>query len=177
MNDLTSAQPSRRLYRWNVPGGTYFVTTVTRNRMSAFSAAHDAQLVLDTLRAVREIHPFTMPGYVIMPDHVHLLLHLGENTSISTMMHSFKRNVTRNYECAHPEIGSLHLWQKGFWDHLILDERELDPLLAYIHRNPVKHGLVQYVADYRFSSRNAYQERDLETDDTSIEPAWVRDAE
>jgi putative transposase len=166
----------RSHHRWDVPGAVYFVTTVTQDRVPRFAAPNDAQLVLDSLRLVQTTHPFKMLGYVIMPDHVHILWHLGQ-VSISVLMHAFKWQVTRHYKASHPELGSLKLWQKGYWDHVVRPESELDPILGYIHYNPVKHGLVQDAAVYRFSSLGAYIERNHDTEIGEAGPSWGEAAE
>jgi putative transposase len=133
-------------------------------------------LVLDCLHRIQATHPFKMLGYVIMPDHVHILWHLGE-IGISELMQAFKWQVTRYYKANHLELGNLKLWQKGYWDHVVQTEAELEPILAYIHYNPVKHGLVQDASSYRYSSLGAYLERCPDMEIGSLVPSWGAAAE
>ena len=75
-----------------------------------------------------------------------------QNDNFSNVLHSIKRNFTFNYKSAHNISGSISIWQRGFWDHVIRDERDLNRHFDYIHWNPVKHGYVRRVADWPYSS-------------------------
>lgn len=153
------AKPIRvRIRRAVVDEGLYFITTVTHQRKPVFTHPEIAHL-RTVLRAVKAHHPFTMRAYVFLPDHLHLLLRVGADTDISKLMHSFKRNATVAYKEAHGIEGNFSLWQRGFWDHVIRNERDFKNHLDYIHYNPVKHGLVQRPEDYPHSSYREYVRR------------------
>lgn len=98
-------------------------------------------------------------GYVIMPDHLHLLLSVKEDGNISNLMHDFKSHTAQEINKILDRTGAL--WQNGFYDHMIRDERDFQRRLDYIHKNPLTSGLVGDVSDYRFSSfRNYYLQDD-----------------
>ena len=67
-------------------------------------------------------------------------------------MHSVKRNFTQNYKQLHDVQTSISIWQRGFWDHVIRDERDLGIHLDYIHWNSIKHGYVNKPEDWPYSS-------------------------
>ena len=57
--------------------------------------------------------------------------------------------------------GERGIWQRKFWEHLIRDEQDYARHVDYIHRNPVKHGLVKHVKDWPFSSFHGYVDRSV----------------
>jgi len=166
-----------RLRRWIVPRATCFVTCCTYDRQPFFDDHANIALLRSTLRATRAWHPFRMHGYALMPDHVHLLITVAPETTISAMMHSFQRNTTLNYKRAKGIEGPTRLWQRGFWDHVIRDEDDFSRHLDYIHYNPVKHGLVQDALDYPYTSLGVYVARGWYGDGwTPQEPLAMSDA-
>jgi putative transposase len=105
------------------------------------------------LARVKEINPFELLGYVVLPDHFHWLMRVGvPSGNFSKVMHSIKRNFTRNYKHLHGIETAISIWQRGFWDHVIRDERDLEIHLDYIHWNPIKHGYVNKPEDWSYST-------------------------
>lgn len=154
-----SDKPVRaRIRRAYVEDGLYFITTVAHQRRPLFTPP-DIERLRTTLRQVKTNHPFTMHAYVFLPDHLHLLLRVGAKTDISKIMHSLKRNATVAYKAAHGIEGIFSLWQRGFWDHVIRNERDFKNHLDYIHYNPVKHGIVAHPEEYPHSSYREYVRR------------------
>ena len=82
-----------------------------------------------------------------------------QNDNFSNVLHSIKRNFTFNYKSAHNISGSISIWQRGFWDHVIRDERDLNRHFDYIHWNPVKHRLATHPEDWKCSSYNFWFEK------------------
>lgn len=157
---MDKQQPIRaRIRRLYVDEAIYFITAVTQQRQSIFATTVEIERLRNTLRTVKEIHPFTMIAYVFLPDHFHLLIRIGPGTDISRILHSLKRNCTLNYKHAHAITGKFKLWQHGFWDHVIRDEQDFINHLHYIHYNPVKHDLVTTPEAYPHSSYLEYVKR------------------
>ena len=121
----------RRLY---VPNALYFITCVTQDRRPVFASESDLELLRETMRKVKEIHPFSMRAYAFLPDHFHLLLLAAEATDVSKVMHSLQRNFTLNYKKAHGIVHKVKIWQRGFWDHVVRDERDFANHFHYIHK-------------------------------------------
>ena len=138
----------KRLY---VDGGTYFFTLVTARRAPVFSAP-EARLILRTaLQKVRQRHPFEIVGMVVLPDHLHALWRLPANDcDFSLRWRLIKTHMTRY--AGHGK----RLWQHSYWEHEVRDERDLSQHLDYLHWNPVKHGLVERVQDWPWSSFHRY---------------------
>jgi len=148
-----------RIRRAYAPGEVYFITCVTTNRRPVLEGKAERSPIRETLRNVRMHHPFEMRAYALMPDHIHLLLQVPGTTDISRIIHSLKRNYTLNYKRAKGYTGPLSVWQRGFWDHVIRDERDFGQHLDYIHYNPVKHGYVVKPEEYCDTSYSEYVRR------------------
>lgn len=119
-----------------------FITTNTARRWKIFAEDACARIAVDTLFSIQDFYPFFLYGFVIMPDHCHLLLRVPEGGSISKIIGVYKRAVTFN-------IGRGPIWQSRF--HMIIPH---DPIrvLQYIHENPVVVGLTGSAEEYPWSS-------------------------
>ncbi len=162
--------------RWYVPNAVYFIAAVTQDRRPLSAQEANVTLLRATMRRVKVLHPFAMRAYAFMPEHLHLLLFVPENSNISAVMQSIEWNYTRNYKRTHGIRASLHLWQRGFWDHVIRDEDDLQWHMDYIHYNPVKHGLTRRPLDYPHTSLGEYVRRGWYEPDWGVEapPATLR---
>jgi len=139
--------------RFYIPNAIVFITCVTRDRYPYLKSKKDVDLFFATLASVNEINPFELLAYVVLPDHFHWLMKVDEPSgNFSRVMHSVKRNITQNYKHIHDVQTSLNIWQRGFWDHVIRDERDLELHCDYIHWNPIKHGYVTQPEDWPYSS-------------------------
>lgn len=118
------------------------VTSVTRNRKPFFVDPAFAREAIETLYRVKERHPFSLFGFVIMPDHCHFLVYVGWPQTISGIMNVYKSGLTFN-------MGIPRMWQAGF--HMQVPE-DLSKALDYIHQNPVKANIVQNAETYPWSS-------------------------
>lgn len=149
---------NRRLY---VSGGIYFVTSVTWQRRHLFKEDAEVRILRQTLRSVKQLHPFTMQAYVFLPDHFHLMFKPASPATVSQIMHSLKRNLTWNYkeEKGIPRSTSVRLWQYGSWDHVIRNEIDHARHFDYIHYNAVKHRYVAKPEDFPHSSYMMYVEK------------------
>ena len=146
----------RRLY---VPNALYFIVAVTRGRHPVFADDSTVDLLRQTMRRVKDIYPFAMQAYAFLPEHLHLLIQVTGSATISSILHSIQRNFALNYKRAHGIRRKTSLWQHGFWDHVIRDDRDLANHFDYIHYNPVKHGYVSRPEDYVHSSFHEYVKR------------------
>ena len=148
--------------RYYIPGSAVFLTQVVEGREPVFNDFELIELLLETLRNVKQFHPFNMLGYVFLPDHFHLLVQVpGGN--FSEIMHSLKPNFTKAYKQS-LELSSgdsMKFWQKRFWDHVIRDDRDFENHLHYIHYNPVKHGYVTDPRSWKYSSYIEWEKRGL----------------
>ena len=140
-------------HRYYIPNAIVFITMVTQDRHPYFRDDQDVELLFDTMRTVQSIHRFNLLAYVVLPDHIHVLLRVGDlSGNFSVPIHSIKRNFTLNYKSRHAITNPLSVWQSKFWDHIIRDERDLSIHFDYIHWNPVKHGYAVRPEDWTHST-------------------------
>jgi putative transposase len=119
-----------------------FITTNVRDRRPIFQNPVYAREAIETLYRVQQLHPFFLYGFVVMPDHCHMLLHIPDGGSVSRIMRSFKRGVSHN-------IGIGSFWQPRFYVKI---PDSISSVLRYIHLNPVKAGLANDPEAYPWSS-------------------------
>ena len=143
--------------RYYVPNAVVFITQVVARRTPLFAEARWIDLLRATLHRVQEIHPYTMLGYVFLPDHLHLLIQPAPPETYSTVMHSLKPNFALAYRREKGIPGQITVWQKSFYEHSIRDEDDFEHHLHYIHYNPVKHGYVSRPEEWPHSSLAAWK--------------------
>jgi len=127
----------------------------------------------DTILTAKTKHPFDLWAYVIMPEHVHLVIWPHEQTRISSVLKAIKLPVTRRalnwvssrapgflarMEDRQPNGKVSHrFWQRGGgYDRNLRTERDVHEKIDYIHANPLRRGPVVDLADWRWSSWHAY---------------------
>lgn len=113
----------------------------------------ERDIVLLALSAARDKHSFDLAGYVVMPDHLHLIVAPGPD-GLAALMHTFKRST--HYKIALGRNQVSLLWQPRFFDNIIRRVRDFWAKLEYIHNNPVAAGLAATANDWPWSSYGAY---------------------
>jgi putative transposase len=104
----------------------------------------------DAIIYCRELYPFTIGAWVLLPDHIHCIWELtGDDLNYSRRWSIIKRKFTQAYV---DDKKKPSFWQNRFWAHLITDEKDYENHLNYIHYNPVKHGLVERAVDRPWTS-------------------------
>jgi len=121
-------------------GCAYIITTVMRDRRPIFNNLHKARVLVGTLRnaQVRD-HAFTL-AYVVMPDHLHWLMQLGDGMSLARVVRAVKAISAQR-------IGGS-IWQKGFHDRALRREEDLADVAHYIIVNSVRAGVADSVWCY-----------------------------
>jgi putative transposase len=121
---------------------------VARRRL--FVVESYARLFLKTLYGYRREGKFALHAFVVMPEHVHLLITPSENVTIERAIQLIKGGYSH---ALGSEIGrKREIWQRGFTDHRIRDSNDFMHHREYIHQNPVVRGLVTVPSEYRYSS-------------------------
>ena len=146
-------------YRRNlVAGGTYFFTLNLENRRLRL-LTDNIGLLRAAFRYTRSRHPFTIEAIVILPDHLHALWTLpAGDRDFSTRWRLIKTMFSRGLHPSERLSASRSrkrkrgIWQRRFWEHTIRDDGDFARHVDYIHFNPVKHGHVERVQDWQFSS-------------------------
>jgi len=120
-------------------------------------------MILDAINYVKKCRTFELIAYCVLPDHIHLIISLPENdTNYSTRLSLIKRRFSKQYISRFGELlpksesyvkrKEVAVWQRRFWEHFIRDDEDLNRHIDYIHYNPVKHGMVGSVCDWKDSS-------------------------
>lgn len=133
------------------PGGTFFFTLVTYDRLPIFRSTTARRLLRDAIREVRTIKPLDVDAIVLLPDHLHCIWTLPPgDTDFSIRWRKIKEFFTRSWLASGAKEretttgqrrkGLRGVWQQRFWEHTIRDERDFRSHVDYIHFNPVKHG-------------------------------------
>ena len=140
------------LRRYHTCGNIYFIANVTFDRLPIL--VQSAELLIESIEAVRAKQPFELHAWVIMPDHFHFVVD-PTGWDISTLMHSIKMSFGARYR---KQLGqkSGRVWQNRFWDHIIRDQEDYNRHIDYVHYNPVKHGLVKSPFDWQWTSLHDY---------------------
>ena len=139
-----------RIVRRVQQAGVYFVTTHTWQRRKLFRQQAPAELVVRQLLDCRDRGFYKLHEFVLMPDHLHLLLTPGEDTTLEKALQMIKggssHTIRSTLEFRWP------VWQPGFHDRWLRDEGEYRTRGEYIRQNPVKARLAERAEEYPWSS-------------------------
>ena len=138
----------------------YFVTARTAERRLLFRDRRAAALFLQELERCRQELGFLLLSFVVMPDHVHLLLVPGPSADLSRVMQHIKGGFARSLNVARGSSGAV--WQPRFYESAVRTEVQLDRWIRYIEENPVKARLAASPSAYPFSSAGGALTADLE---------------
>src|SRR3954470_3121344 len=129
---------------------TFFATTKTIQGRRLLQSERSANLLIDVLRSYVVAKKFTIHDFVVMPDHLHLLITLDHTTSIEKAMQLIKGGFSYRFR---KELGYTgELWQRGFSEVRVDDRTSFLAHREYIHRNPVEAGLVGCSENFPYCS-------------------------
>jgi putative transposase len=140
----------RRLPRLDLPGHTYYLTCCTDRRQRIFANPAHAEYLIHLYVCHRDQGFLKIHGYVVMPDHYHVVLTLLGDASLSGVVRAVHSLFARHFRKTNPAHGRL--WQRRFYDRVIRSESDLWEKIGYMHNNPVKVGLVRFPDDHLWSS-------------------------
>ncbi|HKP37044.1 MAG TPA: transposase [Pyrinomonadaceae bacterium] len=150
-----------KLFKSNEPNTLHYVTLVTYNRVPIFKSDQACGIVVDVLDEVRNIFPYKLIGYVLMPDHAHAIVNI-QNGEINQWLHKLRGNSARKILNWLREDGHLlslkklelnppqkrkhthDVWQK---DRSVIDlwsPKFIRQKLNYLHLNPVRAGFCEH---------------------------------
>lgn len=162
--------------RAKTTGGTYFFTVVTYRRQPILCDDHVRTALREAIHTTRAVCPFTIDGWVLLPDHLHCLWTLPpDDADFGKRWAMIKQFVTKRcgptllrdewLNDSKRRRNESTLWQRRFWEHLIRDEMDYVQHMDYLHYNPVKHGLVRSVQDWQFSTFHRYVKEGVYSED------------
>jgi len=130
----------------------HFLTFSCYHRRPRFTTAGACGMFVSALERVRENCSLCVYGYVVMPEHVHILVNEPEKGTLAQAMQSLKQGVARRLALRAADS----FWQARYYDFNVWSEKKFVEKLRYLHRNPVKRGLVAHPKDWRWSSFRHY---------------------
>ena len=162
-------------HRVKIEGAWYFFTVVTYKRRSFLTDDLTRPILKEAFQKIKADRPFDMPAFCLMPNHLHCIWKMGgDDCDYSIRWALIKRFFSISYVTAGGEtIGQsksrrkkreLRIWQRQFWEHRIRDEVDYWNHVHYIHYNPVKHGLVERIADWPYSTYHRFCQQGIYDD-------------
>ena len=164
----------------NLPGALHFVTGNIDKKRRIFTRAVACQSFIDVCAELRQEWPFKLVAYVVMPDHLHLIINPRDG-KIRELMGKIKSLSARRIIAAIPDVSFIvditeagepvcQVWQESFkalplWSDWLIWQK-----INYIHSNPVKAGLVKSTSDYKWSSYKSFY--GISDDPMAIDKDW-----
>lgn len=148
-------------------GSMFFFTLVTQNRRPILTTPLGRRCLREAIAYCRTRHPFDVTAIVLLPDHLHAVLDfpLGDN-DYSTRLRLIKSRFSTLWirrggsevvvNASRKRRQERGIWQRRFYEHTCRDEEDVRRCIDYIHVNPLKHGLVARVIDWKWSSFHRY---------------------
>ena len=143
---------TRKLVRYQRMGHFHFVTFSCFRRQPGLGTMEARSVFENALEHTRERYGFVVMAYVVMPEHVHLLLSEPKERLLATAIQALKIAVARR-------LGGSPFWQVRYYDFNVFTDRKRVEKMRYIHRNPVKRGLVERPEQWEWSSYRHYLTR------------------
>jgi len=175
------------LKRYYGSGDLHYITCSCYQRKCWLATDRQRDLFLRILEEVRKEHRFVVLGYVVMPEHFHLLMSEPQVGDPSTVMQSVKQRFAQRVVLRRrrrkkdkgllQETGPMPVWQPRFYDFNVYTERKRVEKLRYMHRNPVKRELVQEPEQWLWSSFRHYKYGEaglVRVNDCDLMPMRVR---
>jgi putative transposase len=148
------AHPARNAAPANIlsPSRIFFATTSTAMGKRLLQSERNAGLLIDVLRSLVAERHFKVHDFVIMPDHVHLLIEVCGEMTIEKAMQLIKGRFS--HRLSHEFGYKGEVWHRGFTEEQVMNKQSFDAHRAYIAENPVKAGLAGSAEEYPFCFRS-----------------------
>jgi putative transposase len=140
------------LVRYQKAGGFHFITFSCYRREALLARRNAYEVFERELETVRRRHDLVIAGYVLMSEHVHLLLGEPLKASLAVALQVLKQRTSRKLK----QSGESRFWQRRYYDFNVRTELKRVEKLRYMHRNPVNRGLVEKPEDWKWSSFRHY---------------------
>ena len=147
----------RGLYRFHHSRSPHFITFSCYHRLPLLAEPEVRDCFVQALERTRSLYRMYVYGFVVMPEHVHLLISEPERGTVANAIQSLKiASAKRARRLGAVPSSECAFWQKRYYDRNEWDQKEFLEKLKYIHRNPVKRGLVERPEEWRWSSYRHY---------------------
>jgi putative transposase len=151
------------LHRFQQCGDLHFVTFSCYGRMPHLAEFAAKETFEFSLEKMRQEYRFAVVGYVVMPEHVHLLLTEPAEACLAAALQAIKISVSKR-------LTAKPFWQRRYYDFNVYTTGKRAEKLGYMHRNPVTRGLVGAPEDWKWSSHDYYASGLLRT--VQVGPEW-----
>lgn len=155
------------------PGHLHELTFSTYRRIPVLRYPECADIVLATLERARELLSFQVHAYVIMPEHVHVLIGPQHGTKVSAILARIKQpasqRIAKSLRRSNPQLADLmrvkvsedkwetRIWQQGGgFDRNVYSSEVARKMINYIHQNPIRRGMCRLPEEYTYSSAGDY---------------------
>ena len=133
--------------RISEPGRIYHVRTSTGGKRPLFREFHLGRIVVHSMRFLHQRGDLESLAFVVMPDHLHWLLRLGEIRPLERVIHDMKGYTAWKIN-RRRGVGSGPVWQPGYFDRALRSEEDTRDVARYIVANPLRAGLCRHIGDY-----------------------------
>jgi putative transposase len=137
---------------------TYFITASAYMHQNLFQRTETADLLLATLFRYRDTGEFSLHEFVVMPNHIHLMLSVDDDHAIARAVQMVKGGFSHGMGQAGLKLKAV--WQPSYYEHRVRDAAEYARMRNYIDQNPGRRRLVEAAADYPYSSANTSRRPD-----------------
>jgi putative transposase len=151
---------------------TYYITASAYMHQNLFQRTQTAELLMATIFHYRDEGKFLVHEFVIMPNHIHLLMSIDDSGGVGRAVQFIKGEFS--HELGKTETRLKAVWQPSYYEHRVRDIEEHERIRTYIHENPVRRGLVGAATDYPYSSANTVYRLDEVPD--RLKPAVLEHA-
>jgi putative transposase len=134
--------------RLSWPGCYYFVSSAKADDAPQLDNHECFSIICSEARRLEDEQLWECHALVLMPDHLHMVVRLGEGADLSKVMNLFKGRISRKLNQA--GIAKGRAWYRGFHDHLIRQDQPIPNFLDYILHNPTKAHLVKITSDWPY---------------------------
>ena len=141
------------LRRYQQARQLHYITFTCYHRAKFFATPRARDIFVHVLERARRWYGFYIVGYVVMPEHVHLLVSEPERATLALALQMLKQTTSRKLKAVAAENP---FWQARYYDFNVRSQRKRVEKLRYMHRNPVTRGLVERPEDWRWSSFRHY---------------------
>lgn len=145
-----------RIGRIYYNNAVYHITIRGNNKQAVLRSDEDKERFLATLSKYKKRFEFKLYGFVIMDNHVHLVIGVSNRNNISKIMQAITLSYSQKFRSRYDYTG--YVWQGRFNSNVIESDTYITACLDYIHNNPVRAEMVGKVADYIWSSYHFYND-------------------
>lgn len=153
-----------------IPNSYLHLIIVSYNRKNIF--INNIELLKHALKNAKQFFCFEIVAICVLPDHIHVILNPKNIKEYPKIITSIKYYFSKNYNVGveiptygYVNKGEKGIFQRRFFEHTITSQEDLINQINYVHYNPVKHGLVNKVKDWKYSSFHKFVKQGLYEND------------